>query len=42
MYNLRRVSVFGVREITREIYDNTVLSGEELGNKGYTDFLWIW
>ena len=38
MNNLRRVSVFGGREITKEIYDNTVLLGEKLGNEGYTVF----
>ena len=38
MNDLRRVSVFGGREITKEIYDNTVLLGEKLGNEGYTVF----
>ena len=38
MYDRRRVSVFGGREIIREIYDNTVLLGEKFGNEGYTVF----
>ena len=35
---LKRVSVFGGREITKEIYDNTVFLGEKLGNEGYVVF----
>lgn len=38
MNTLKRVSVFGGREITEEIYDNTVSLGEKLGNEGYVVF----
>jgi len=38
MNTLKRVSVFGGREITKEIYDNTVSLGEKLGNEGYVVF----
>ena len=38
MSNLRRVSVFGGREITRDIYDETVILGNMLAKEGYTIF----
>ena len=33
-----RVSVFGGREITQDIYDETVLLGDMLAKEGYTIF----
>ena len=38
MNKLKRVSVFGGRDITKEIYDNTVLLGQKLGDEGYVVF----
>ena len=38
MRNLRRVSVFGGREITQDIYDETVILGKMLAKEGYTIF----
>ena len=38
MTNLRRVSVFGGREITQDIYDETVILGNMLAKEGYTIF----
>ena len=33
-----RVSVFGGREITQDIYDETVIMGDMLAKEGYTIF----
>ena len=33
-----RISVFGGREITQDIYDETVLLGDMLAKEGYTIF----
>ena len=38
MRNLMRVSVFGGREITQGIYDETVILGDMLAKEGYTIF----
>ena len=38
MRNLMRVSVFGGREITQDIYDETVILGDMLAKEGYIIF----
>ena len=38
MDKIKRVSVFGGRVISKEVYDNTVIIGEQLANEGYVVF----
>lgn len=38
MDKIKRVSVFGGRVISKEVYDNTVIIGEQLANEEYVVF----
>ena len=38
MDKIKRVSVFGGRVISKEVYDNTVIIGEQIAKEGYVVF----